>query len=186
MRPFPTLRTPRLHLRELVEKDALALCTIYRDTDSMRWFGANPMTEVAQAKALIETFAQWRTQPNPGTRWGLEWEGRLVGSCGLFKWNRGWNSCSLACELSPELRGQGVMSEALRAMLDWGFAHMQLHRVEALVHPQNTASLTLLTHLGFKTEGSLREAGFWNGQRHDLEVLGLLAREWLDKKKTGI
>ena len=67
------------------------------------------------------------------------------------------------------------MSEALRAMLDWGFAHMQLHRVEAMVHPHNTASLALLERLGFNTEGILREAGFWNGQRHDLVVLGLLA-----------
>lgn len=72
------------------------------------------------------------------------------------------------------------MSEALQAMLDWGFEHMQLHRVEALVHPQNTASLALLKRLGFKTEGTLRDAGFWNGQRHDLRVLGLLAQECID------
>lgn len=110
----------------------------------------------------------------------------LVGSCGLFKWNRGWNSCSLACELAPGARGLGLMNEALRAMLDWGVTHMQLHRMEALLHPQNGASLRLLERLGFKIEGTLREAGFWGGQRHELQVLGLLTQEWLDKKKTGI
>ncbi|KAF2406857.1 Acetyltransferase (GNAT) domain-containing protein [Pseudomonas antarctica] len=120
-------------------------------------------------------------QPNPGTRWALEQDGQLIGSCGLFKWNRGWNSCALSCELAAPARGQGLMSEALRAMLAWGFAHMHLHRVEAMVHPHNAASQALLERLGFKAEGTLREAGFWNGQRHDLVVLGLLAREWLDK-----
>jgi [ribosomal protein S5]-alanine N-acetyltransferase len=32
----------------------------------------------------------------------------------------------------------------------------------------------------------LRDAGFWNGQRHDLDVLGLLSHEWLNGKTTGI
>ncbi len=186
MNNFPTLQTQRLQLRELVASDAPPLFAIYSDADSMRWFGADPMTDLVQAQALIETFAQWRTQPNPGTRWGIELEGALVGSCGLFKWNRGWNSCALAFELAPGARGKGLMGEALRAMLDWGIAHMQLHRAEALVHPHNNASLKVLERLGFKSEGTLREAGFWGGQRHDLHVLGLLTQEWPNKKKTGI
>ncbi|HCT04866.1 MAG TPA: GNAT family N-acetyltransferase [Pseudomonas sp.] len=182
MSPFPTLSTQRLSLRELVASDAPALFAIHSDSDHMRWFGADPMTHLAQAQALIETFAQWRTQPSPGTRWGIEHAGHLIGSCGLFKWNRRWNSCALSFELAPATRGQGLMSEALRAILDWGFATLQLHRVEALVHPQNIASRALLEGQGFTLEGTLRQAGFWQGQRHDLMVLGLLEQEWLDKK----
>ncbi|MFT0476788.1 GNAT family N-acetyltransferase [Pseudomonas antarctica] len=181
MNAFPTLTTQRLRLRELLPTDAPALFALHGDSTNMRWFGADPMTDLTQAHALIDTFAQWRKQPNPGTRWALEQDGQLIGSCGLFKWNRDWNSCALSCELAAAARGQGLMSEALRAMLAWGFAHMHLHRVEAMVHPHNAASQALLERLGFKAEGTLREAGFWNGQRHDLVVLGLLAREWLDK-----
>ncbi|TFY91523.1 N-acetyltransferase [Pseudomonas nabeulensis] len=181
MTAFPTLHTQRLYLRELVASDAPAVFAIHSDADSMRWFGADPMIDLAQAQALIETFAHWRTQSNPGTRWGIELEGELVGSCGLFKWNRGWNSCALAFELAPGARGKGLMGEALRGMLDWGIAYMHLHRVEALVHPHNNASLRLLERLGFKFEGTLREAGCWGGQRHDLKVLGLLGREWTNK-----
>ena len=178
MNAFPTLNTQRLRLRELRAADAPALFAIHADAANMRWFGADPMTDLAQVHALIDTFAQWRTQPNPGTRWGIERDGELIGSCGLFKWNRAWHSCALSCELAPAARGQGLMSEALRAMLDWGIAHMHLHRVEALVHPQNTASVALLKRLGFIAEGKLREAGYWNGQRHDLMVLGLLTQAW--------
>lgn len=82
---FPTLSTQRLSLRELVENDAPSVFAIHGDRENMRWFGAEPMTTLAQAQALIETFAQWRTQPNPGTRWGIEHAGHLIGSCGLFK-----------------------------------------------------------------------------------------------------
>lgn len=174
MTAFPTLRTQRLYLRELVASDAPAVFAIHSDADSMRWFGADPMTDLVQAQALIETFAHWRTQPNPGTRWGIEWEGMLVGSCGLFKWNREWNSCALAFELTPGARGKGLMSEALHAMLDWGIECMQLQRLEALVHPHNSECLRLLERLGFNVEGTLRQAGFWNGRRQDLHILGLL------------
>lgn len=182
MNTFPTLQTPRLRLRELLPADAPALFAIHSDTANMRWFGVDPMTDLEQAQVLIKTFAQWRTHANPGTRWGIEHDGELVGTCGLFKWNRAWNSCSLSCELAPAARGKGLMTEALRTSLDWGFAHMQLHRIEALVHPQNAASHALLERLGFKIEGTLREAGFWKGEQHDLAILGLLARDWRDKK----
>lgn len=109
MNTFPTLATPRLHLRELQVTDAPVLFAIHADAESMRWYGVDPMTDLAQAHAqahaLIDTFAQWRTHPNPGTRWGLEHQGKLIGSCGLFKWNRAWNSCALFCELAPAARG---------------------------------------------------------------------------------
>ncbi|MFI7803605.1 putative ribosomal N-acetyltransferase YdaF [Pseudomonas sp. DD1] len=174
---FPTLHTERLRLRELTPHDASALFAIYRDAEAMPWFGIDPMTDISQAHALIATFAHWRTQANPGTRWGLEYAGELMGTCGLFKWNRQWNSCALACELAPSARGSGLMSEALRSVLDWGFAQMQLHRVEALVHPRNLPSQALLGRLGFTREGVLREAGFWAGGYQDLHVFSLLAHE---------
>ena len=84
---------------------------------------------------------------------------------------------ALACELAPSARGHGLMSEALRSVLDWGFAQMHLHRVEALVHPQNRPSQALLERLGFTREGVLREAGFWAGCYQDLQVFSLLSHE---------
>ncbi len=185
MSVFPTLHTNRLRLRELIANDAPALFEIYRDTEAMPWFGVDPMTEISQAHALIATFAQWRTQANPGTRWGLEHDGELIGTCGLFKWNRQWNSCALACELAPLARGKGLMSEALRSVLDWGFAQMQLHRVEALVHPHNRPSQALLGRLGFSREGVLREAGFWAGSYQDLQVFSLLSHEHHSRSKPA-
>jgi len=66
----------------------------------------------------------------------------------------------------------------LHSVLAWGFAQMQLNRVQALVHPQNQASLQLLERLGFQPEGRLREAGYWAGRHHDLLQLSLLRREF--------
>ena len=177
---FPVIETPRLRLREIVPDDAPALFAIHGDAEAMRFFRTAPLTEPAQAAKLVDTFAGWRLQPNPGTRWGIERrsDGRFVGTCGLFKWNRGWQVCTTGYELAREAWGQGLMREALAASFAWGFEHMALARIEAQVHPANAASLKLLHGLGFVDEGLAREAGFWLGQRHDMVQLGLLQREF--------
>jgi ribosomal-protein-alanine N-acetyltransferase len=70
------------------------------------------------------------------------------------------------------------MHEALSAVLDWGFAHMELNRVEAQVHPENAASISSVSRLGFQHEGLLRELGYWRGQYHDMLQYSLLRKDW--------
>ncbi|RON40799.1 GNAT family N-acetyltransferase [Pseudomonas frederiksbergensis] len=180
MSDFPTLETPRLQLREIVTADAPALLAIHSNKQAMQWFGMDPITEIAQAQALVDTFAESRTQPNSGIRWGIQDKAHdeLLGNCGLFKWNRQWKSCSLGFALGQPAWGKGIMSEALQAMLVWSFEQMQLHRIEATVHPQNQACLKLLERLGFVQEGRLRQAGFWLGEHQDLLQLSLLRAEF--------
>ncbi|MEO8656037.1 MAG: GNAT family protein, partial [Ramlibacter sp.] len=178
--PFPTLETPRLLLRELIATDAPALFAIHGNAEAMKLFGTDPRQEPDQAEGLIEKFASWRLAANPGVRWGLEEKAteRLVGTCGLFAWNRDWRKCSTGYELEDGSRGKGLMREALQAAFSWGFAQMALNRIEAQVHPENEPSLELARRLGFRREGLLREVAHWGGEFHDLLQLGLLRRDW--------
>jgi ribosomal-protein-alanine N-acetyltransferase len=70
------------------------------------------------------------------------------------------------------------VKEALQAIITWGFREMQLNRIEAQVHPDNTASLAVLDALGFLQEGRQREAGYWAGRHHDLLQYALLNAQW--------
>lgn len=177
---FPALQTERLHLREITPADAPALLAIHGDAELMRWFGSDPLADLAAAEQLVELFAGWRRQPNPGTRWGIERKGQpgLVGSVGLFAWHRNWRKCTLGYELAREVQGQGLMREALAAVLAWGFEHMALNRIEAVIHPDNTASLKSVRHFGFVEEGRLRQLGHWGGQYHDMLQYSLLRSDW--------
>jgi ribosomal-protein-alanine N-acetyltransferase len=103
----------------------------------------------------------------------------LLGTCGVFRWNRGWRSCLTGYELARHAQGRGYMREALRAIYAWAFETMAIERIEAQVHPRNAPSLALLKTLGFVEEGLLREAGLWLGERRDLVQLGLLKREFV-------
>jgi ribosomal-protein-alanine N-acetyltransferase len=177
---FPAIETERLLLREIVRADVPALFTIHGDPECMKWFGVDPLPDEASAQKLVEMFASWRTMPNPGTRWGIQMREphTLLGTCGLFAWNRGWRKCTIGYELNPKVRGKGYMQEALRACIDWGFENMQLNRIEAQVHPDNEASIKSVERLGFKKEGVLRQLGFWNGQFHDMFQYALLSQDW--------
>ena len=184
MSAFPRLETDRMLLREIVDEDAEALLRVFGDAEHMKWFGSEPLTSIDGAKALITAFSAWRTLPSPGVRWGLERKGQrgLVGTCGLFAWNRAWRKCTIGYELAPEATGQGLMREALRTVIPWGFESMALNRIEALVHEENTPSLRLLEGIGFVHEGRLREVGYWAGRHHDLQQYALLASDWKGKE----
>lgn len=177
--PFPRLKTTRLELREIDLADAPTLLSIHGDRNAMQWFGTDSMTSLEQAEELVNTFAAWRKPPAAGVRWGIVRgsDDRLVGTCGLFRWNRRWKSCTVGYELAQEAWGNGLMNEALAAALTWGFTAMELNRVEAQVHPHNVPSRKLLSRLGFVEEGMGRQAGFWNGEHHDLVQLSLLRAE---------
>jgi ribosomal-protein-alanine N-acetyltransferase len=178
---FPTLKTDRLLLREVIGSDAPAVFAIHGDAELMRLFGNDPISDLAGAGKLIETFASWRQLPNPGTRWAVEIKGTagLVGTCGLFGWNRAWRKCIVGYELAKTAQGRGYMHEALGAALSWGFKEMGINRVEAQVHPSNEPSLKLLRRLGFVEEGRLRQGGYWAGQHHDLLQYSLLRQDWI-------
>jgi ribosomal-protein-alanine N-acetyltransferase len=178
-RTFPHLRTQRLRLRQILPSDGPALFAIHSDVDWMRWYGVEPVTELSQADQLAELFASW-FHAGTGFRWGLErrQDGRLIGTCGLFRWNKSWRNCVIGYEILRECQSQGYMREALATILDYGFNEMDLHRIQAETHPENHASIGLATRLGFRLEGVHREQAFWDGQFHDLNCYSLLEREW--------
>jgi ribosomal-protein-alanine N-acetyltransferase len=177
---FPALETSRLILREILESDAESLLQIHGDGEHMRWFGSDPIPDLDGARKLIDKFAGWRKEPVSGARWAIELKDQpgLIGTCGLFRWNRNWRSCVVGYEVNPAHQGRGYVKEALKSVIAWGFRAMDLNRIEAQVHPENKASLTLLAALGFLQEGHLREAGYWSGQYHDLLQYALLKRQW--------
>ena len=76
---------------------------------------------------------------------------------------------------------KGVMTEALGAMLDFGFTRMGLHSVEAQIHPANSGSRRVLEKLGFVQEGYFRE-NFLDpveARFTDTAVFSLLSATWM-------
>jgi ribosomal-protein-alanine N-acetyltransferase len=175
----PSLTTSRLLLRRVQHADAQAMLSIRGDTAAMQLMGRDPLQNLEQAHQLIAQFLEQERAPSPAYRWVLErmTDHTVLGTCGVFGWYKQWKKCSIGYELGRFAWGQGYMREAANAILHWTFENMQLHRIDALIHPENHASLKLAQHLGFKLEGRLRETAFWDGSYHDMLQLGLLRHD---------
>jgi ribosomal-protein-alanine N-acetyltransferase len=77
--------------------------------------------------------------------------------------------------------GRGYMTEAGRAAMHHAFDALRLHRIEAAVQPNNTASIRVLERLGFVREGLARRYLKINGVWQDHALYALLAEDWLTR-----
>ncbi len=104
---------------------------------------------------------------------------RVIGSCGYFSVRRGTQTYEIGYELHPDYWCRGLMTEALPAILRFGFdpqARLPVHRTEALVIPDHGASIRVLEKLGFSCEGVRREFGFWKERYHDVALYARLSQ----------
>lgn len=175
---FPEFETSRLRLRETHASDAEAVFRVFADPAVTRYHNQPTFTDVGEALQLIA----WRRhmfERGWGIRWGvaLRDKDQLIGACGFHSWVRECHRAELGYELASPYWRQGLMAEALRAIIPYGFRGMGLNRIEALVLPENAASAGLLLRLGFQEEGLLRQYGYWKGAFHDLRLFSLLKQE---------
>lgn len=176
--PFPVLETPRLQLRALVPDDFGVIYRLQTDPQVTRYFGRAPMTP-EQVKERIDGVITG-VREGAAVRWGLvlRESGELLGTAGFWRWSKDHRFAEVGYEIVPEQWGKGIMTEALRAAIRYGFEVMELHRVEANLDPENAASRRVLEKLGFVREGLFRENWYYNGQFTDTASYGLLRRDF--------
>ena len=177
---FPVLHTERLTLRALTPDDADATFQIMADPQVMRYFGSPPMRAVSEAAERIERITAAFTQQE-GVRWAITERdgGQLLGTCGFWRLLKPHHRAEIGYELVPGAWGRGIMPEALRAALEWGFTTLGLHSVEAHIDPANTSSRRVLEKLGFVQEGYFRE-NFYDAEENryaDTAVYSLVKPE---------
>ena len=183
---FPVLKTARLVLRKARQEDAQHFFLVAQDEDVMRYFGVEPYKSVERALDAI-SWQQRVWAEGSGIRWVITEPGRdtYIGDVGYFKYERQHRRAEVGYLLSRAYWRRGLMTEAMTAVLDYGFVSMDLNRVEALVDPRNAASVGLLDKLGFIREGLLREYEFERGAYVNLYMVSLLRREWQERRPAS-
>ncbi len=176
---FPVVETPRLILREIQSGDAQALFATFSDEAVMEFYGHLPHRVVEDSRALIQQLRGWYAQ-REGIRWGITRKGddTVIGSCGFYGFDEAFQRAETGYELGQAYWRQGIMSEALGALITLAFATMGLHRIEAVVDDVNERSKGLLRKLGFAHEGTLRQRFFFRDRFWDEHYFGLLRDEW--------
>ncbi len=102
----------------------------------------------------------------------------IIGWCGFHTWYTDHNRAEIGYGLFDDnYKGQGIMSEVIALIVNYGFRNMGLERIEAFVGTNNTPSLKLLKRLNFKKEGLLKHHYFYNNSMEDSIVFALLKSE---------
>lgn len=179
--PFPALETPRLILRKLEPSDAEALFRNSSDPLVARYLGRDPDATIDAVYQRLQLVFD-AIRDNTGIRWGIVRRDdptlTLMGTVGFWKWNKPSFYAEIGYELGPAYWNKGYMTEAIRAALRFGFDHMELHRVEANIDPDNIGSRRAVEKVGFTHEATLRENWFYAGRFTDSVIYGILKHEF--------
>ena len=167
------LTTGRLALREPVATDAAAVLIFRGDPDVQR-YDAEPLRDYAEAEAFI-AFLHSESAANLRRHWVITLGGAVVELIGLHTWDHHHRRAELGFDIAKAHWGHGIAAEAARAVIQFGFTTMALHRIQAHSIADNTRSIRLLERLGFRREGTLREYSLEDdGIFHDSALYGLL------------
>jgi [ribosomal protein S5]-alanine N-acetyltransferase len=179
---FPILHTERLTLRDLRPTDAEALFGNYSDPRVTRQLGIAPHRTLEDTHDFLLDMHAWYRNRQV-VRWVLtlrNGDDHLIGTLGFHQFDFGARRAEMGYEMNPTYWGNGYMSEAVAAIMDYGFYRMGLQRIEAGTDGINERSQRLLERLGFKQEGCLRRRAYYphTGELWDEYWFGMLREEW--------
>lgn len=130
----------------------------------------------------FEDERQWLGQQSCYTRGEYQFaienfEGDLVGRCGIIKLDWKNRVGELAIMVGAPYRGQGFGREAMQLLCDFCDREMNLHRLKVTVFAFNEPALRTYESCGFVREGVLRQEIFRDGAYRDVVIMGRLTNE---------
>ncbi|GGJ63886.1 GNAT family N-acetyltransferase [Virgibacillus salexigens] len=175
----PILHTPRLKLRKITLADLPAMFA-YTSLDGVtKYLPFDTHKRVEDTKLFIDyvldQYTNCRLAP-----WAIELQSTntFLGTIEYVFWEQENNTAEIAFVLSNHYWGRGIITEAAREVIRFGFEEMDLERVQARCFNANIASQRVLTKNGFQFEGTLRKRLFSKGKQQDIRVYSLLRQEY--------
>lgn len=112
--------------------------------------------------------------------WGIELkeEGKLIGAISIRKWNDANRCGDIGYVLSKKYWNKGFATEALRAVIRYGFEKLNVNRLEAHCDEINSASYRVMEKAGMKYEGTLRQKVFIKGKFLNIRFYSILKEEF--------
>lgn len=173
------ITTERLLLRPLAMTDAPHFYEIYSDPEAMTFWSDQPVATVEEAAQMIRADLDMAAR-GVAAFWAiaLNSSAEAIGKCTLMHYSAQNRRAEIGFILNRGHWRQGLMCEAVTAVIDFAFNELGLHRIEADTDDQNEASLSLLDKLGFQREGFFRERWRVYDDWQNSVMLGLLKPDW--------
>ena len=157
--PVIILETKRLLLRRQMIEDLDDLWALYCNPEIIKYIPDAPRSR-EEAKEELEWHMNGHPRfPELGLWATIHKEiGKFIGRCGLLPWTiDGQNEVEVAYTIAQEYWGQGLATEAARAILTYGFERLNLSRLISLIDAENIASQKVAEKIGMTFEREARD-----------------------------
>jgi [ribosomal protein S5]-alanine N-acetyltransferase len=176
------LRAPGLELRPLAVSDADAFWPYVSDPELPRMMSWSAHRDRAETVAYLHEVERARAEDR-SIVWAFVVDGQVSGAIGLHditRQMRAWriDRAELGYWLASALHGRGLCSAAARAVVDFGFATLALHKITVGCFEENVASRRVIEKTGFRFLSIRREHCFRDGRWWDHRDYELTRDEW--------
>lgn len=173
---FPALETERLILREHKLADAETLYAMRTSETVMKYIDRERPKDLLEIKTFITTFNEG-FENGDNLAWVIalkENPGHMIGSVGYWRTDYANHRAEIGYMLHPDYWRKGIIAEALKRTINFGFEEMNLHSIKANINIENDASRQMLIKHGFVKEAHFKQDYYFRGQFLDSEIYGLI------------
>lgn len=163
------MRTPRLVLRRARAGDLEDLHAVFSSPAAMRYWSRPEHERIGETRNWLDDMV---ALPETSDEFVIERAGRVVGKVGA------WRLPEIGYILHPDQWRQGLMHEALMAVIPWLFARHAVPALTAEADPRNLASLALLIRMGFAETHRAERTMQWRDEWCDSVYLALPREVW--------
>ncbi|KGR82102.1 GNAT family N-acetyltransferase [Lysinibacillus odysseyi] len=116
---------------------------------------------------------------NNGFDAGIRYKGKLVGMIALHYIDWKNKATSIGYFLAEDAQGNGIITRSVKALINYLFEILSLHRIEIQCAKNNTKSIAIPVKLGFAEEGIKRDGQWLYDHFEDIVTYSYLKRDWL-------
>lgn len=173
--PFPNIETERLLLRRVDLNDVNEILTLRSNPETMKYI-PRPLAKTKEDAIAHITIIDAKIENNEGINWAITLKNnpKLIGIIGHFRIKPEHFRAEIGYMLLPEYHGKGIITEAVKETVNYGFEIMKLHSIEAIIDPENFASERVLQKNGFVKEAHLKENEYYEGRFLDTVIYSIL------------
>lgn len=174
---FPTLRTERFLLRKFIETDLENVFKGLSQPDVIKYYGISYET-IEDTKAQMMFFDDLEKNKT-GIWWAIcSLDNKLFyGAAGLNNWSKEHKKAEIGFWLLKNFWRQGIITEIVPQICEYGFEHLGLHRIEGIVETENFNCKKTLSNLDFIHEGTMKDCEIKNEKFISLAIYAKLKKK---------
>lgn len=171
---IPIIRTDKIMMRPFEETDLENVFNGLSNPEVIRYYGVS-YDSMEACKEQMRWYKELQ-QNNTGAWWAIcSLDNKVFyGASGVSGYSEKHHKAEIGYWLLPEFWSSGIITTAASLVCLYAFELFPLHRIEAIIEPENTSSKKVMQKLGFHYEGTMRDAEIKNGKYIDLEMYSRL------------